>query len=199
MSVDIRKKVVFHELVFASHRVEPPYSMVEDHGFMVHTSRPRRDSRRPYTSHASRTAVARSRRAGASADSLRNAPHVHPVGMAPPHHVLAHHRDAAGISQDPLEPPQACPSDAVVASRAALCPGCTAAPLSCMPDMGRPSSRRLCGVSLSCQILWEHARRISSDDRNMEKGYAWGRVQGACVEQLQRRRSVRAAIRTGPP
>ena len=148
---------------------------------------------------AGRTAVARIASRRRVADSLRNAPHVHPVGMAPPHHVLAHHRDAAGISQDPLEPPQACPSDAVVASRAALCPGCTAAPLSCMPDMGRPSSRRLCGISLSCQILWEHARRISSDDRNMEKGYAWGRVQGACVEQLQRRRSVRAAIRTGPP
>ena len=112
---------------------------------MVHTSRPRRDSRprRPYTSHASRTAVARSRRAGASADSLRNAPHVHPVGMAPPHHVLAHHRDAAGISQDPLEPPQACPSDAVAASP---------------PPTALGALRRL---SLACQI-WAGLRHDGS-------------------------------------
>ena len=73
------------------------------------------------------------------------------------------------LSWDPLEPPQA--PHAVAAPPAAL---------AAQQRMGQPSSRRLCGVSLSCQILWAHARRSSSDDRNMsacvEKGYAWSRV-----------------------
>lgn len=178
--------------------------MVRLRGIMVHDvetstsgdSRPRR----PYTSHASRTAVARSRRAGAWQTLSETHLTYTRLEWRPPHHVLAHHRDAAGISQDPLEPPQACPSDAVAAPRAAHRPGCTAAPLSCMPDMGRPSSRRLCGVSLSCRVLWEHAWRISSDDRNMEKGYAWSRVHAwsSCSDDAACTRPFGQARRARP-
>ena len=157
---------------------------------MVHTSRPRRDSRprRPYTSHASsrqncggayRVAPARGRLSPKRTSRTPGWNGAPPSRTRAPSGCCWH---LPGSARAPAGVPLRCGGSVAAAHR----PGCTAAPLSCMPDMGRPSSRRLCGISLSCQILWEHARRISSDDRNMEKGYAWGRVQGACVEQLQR-------------
>ena len=118
---------------------------------------------------AGRTAVARIASRRRVADSLRNAPHVHPVGMAPPHHVLAHHRDAAGISQDPLEPPQACPSDAVAASP---------------PPTALGALRRL---SLACQI-WAGLRPEGSvASLSHAKYYGSMRGESAATTEIWRR------------
>jgi len=140
---------------------------------MVHTSRPRRDSRprRPYTSHASsrqncggayRVAPARGRLSPKRTSRT-------PGWNGAPHHVLAHHRDAAGISQDPLEPPQACPSDAAAASP---------------PPTALGALRRL---SLACQI-WAGLRPEGSvASLSHAKYYGSMRGESAATTEIWRR------------
>lgn len=121
--------------------------------------------RMPAEQHVRRDRVAPARRQSLSETHLTYTR----LEWHPPHHVLAHHRDAAGISQDPLEPPQACPSDAVAASP---------------PPTALGALRRL---SLACQI-WAGLRPEGSVvSLSHAKYYGSMRGESAATTEIWRR------------